>query len=88
MTFSKDDRQAIEQALADLDENNPIARAVAEEIAEFTDRIAQQVERTGRFPTQILLKKPATAFDDIVIRLTIETLAEEIGHVIEVHWVP
>ena len=86
-TFDRNDRQAIEDAVADPAPNNPLARAVAARIEQFTQSLAKQAEQNGRWPTQLLLYRPETAFDDIVIRLTLQTIADELGRRIEIHWV-
>jgi hypothetical protein len=85
--FDKNDRKAIEEALADPSPLNPIAQAVAARIEAFIENLAEEAERSGRFPQQLLLRRPQTAFDDIVIRLTLQTLADELGQRLEIHWV-
>jgi hypothetical protein len=86
--FDKNDRGAIEAALRDPDPENPIARAVAAAISEFAVRLAQHAEHNQRLPDELLLYRPETAFDDVVIRLTLQTLADETGHIVRIHWLP
>jgi hypothetical protein len=86
--FDRDDREIILAALKDPDPENPIALALAERIADFTDNLAAQAGRNGKWPAELLLYKPETAFDDIVIRLTLQTIADELGHVITINWLP
>tara|TARA_B100001123_G_C15178659_1_gene974435 strand:- start:992 stop:1270 length:279 start_codon:yes stop_codon:yes gene_type:complete len=83
----RNDQAAIDAALADTDPANPRAIAIAEAIAGFTGRLTDQAQRTGKMPKELLLHKPATKFDDTVIRLTLQTLADELGHEIAVHWI-
>ncbi len=86
--FDKNDRDAIELALQDPNPANPIAVAVADAIEQFAARIAQQADREGRFPKQLMLLKPATVFDEMVIRLTLQTMADQSGQPIDIVWVP
>lgn len=86
--FDKNDRGAIEAALRCPDPDNPIAKAVATGISEFTARIAQHANRNQRVPDELLLYRPETAFDDIVIRLTLQVLADETGQTVRIHWLP
>ena len=79
MSFDKNDRAAIEAALRDTDANNPIAVAVSERIA--------KAEENGKLPTEVMLVKPETAFDDIVIRLTLQEIADTTGSQVSIHWV-
>lgn len=87
MTFDKNDRSAIEAALQDTDAGNPIADAVAEAIQGFIENLEQQAHRNKKWPTELLLYRPETAFDDIVIHLTLQAVADELGHVIDIHWI-
>lgn len=84
MTFDKNDREAIEAALADPD--NPIAIAVSERIAHFTANLEKIATEKGRFPTELLLTKPKTEFDDIVIRLTLQTISDQLDREITIVW--
>lgn len=86
--FDKNDRAAIEAALADAEPGNPLAEAVARGIEEFSKRLADQAKRTGHVPGELLIYRPVTAFDDIVIRLTIQAIAEEMGREVRIHWLP
>lgn len=88
MDFDRNDRIAIEAALQDSNPKNPIAVAVAERIRDFLSNLTEMAERNGHFPTELLLKRPETAFDEIVIRLTLETVADELGHIVTICWVP
>ena len=83
----KNDRSAIDAALADPNTANPIAIAVADGIKGFMSRLTAQAERNGKFPTELILTRPASAFDDVVIRLTLEVIADETGKPIKIHWI-
>lgn len=87
VTFDKNNREEIERALIDPDPENLIAKAVAARMVEFAEYIDAVAERNGHFPTELPLRRPETAFDDIVIRLTLQTLANEIGHTISIYWI-
>jgi hypothetical protein len=87
MDFDRNDRHAIEAALADPNPENRIAMAIADRIGEFVRNLERMATQNGKWPTELLLTKPETAFDDIVIQLTLQTIADELGHVIEVHWI-
>tara|TARA_R100000664_G_scaffold34032_1_gene53563 strand:- start:9228 stop:9521 length:294 start_codon:yes stop_codon:yes gene_type:complete len=83
----KNDQAAIDAALKDTDAKNPIAIEVANGIEGFMSRLSEQAERNGKWPTELLLHRPASAFDDTVIRLTLQALADEMGVGIDIHWV-
>lgn len=85
--FDPDDRAAIEAALADPDADNPIAMAIAERLKELTGRYWLHAEKLGRVPTELLLVKPRTAFDEIAYRLHLQTIADTTGHTVKVVWV-
>ena len=87
MSFDKNDRAAIEAALQDANAENPIAIAVADRITAFTKNLFKMAERNGKLPTELLLKKPETEFDDIVIHLTLQAMAKQMNHKISIHWV-
>lgn len=87
MTNWRNDQRAIDAALADTDAKNPIAVEIAAAIGAFADRIAAQAQQTGEFPTELLLLLPDTAFDETVIRLTLQTIADETGLRISIHWI-
>ena len=82
----KNDRSAIEAAMDNPDPDDPIAKAIADGVTGFMGRLTAQAEKTGAFPTELLLNKPATEFDDIVIRLTLQTIADETGTGIKIVW--
>lgn len=69
-------------------QSNPVADAMAARVHSFASNLVQQAERDGCFPRQILLYQPASAFDDVAIHLTLQSISDEIGQPIEVHWVP
>ncbi len=83
----KNDRAALDSALADTDPTNPIAVAIADGIAGFTDRLAKQARRNGKLPTELLLIKPETIFDEMVIKMTLQVVADETGQQVDIHWV-
>ena len=87
MDFDPNDRAAIETALRDSDPHNPIAKALAERIKELTGRFWLHAEKLGRVPSEIMLVKPKTAFDDIAYRLCLQTIAEATGAPVKVVWV-
>ena len=87
MTNWRNDQRAIDAALADTDPANPRAIEIAEAIAGFTGRLTDQAQRTGEMPKELLLHKPETAFDETVIRLTLQTLADELEDRITIHWI-
>jgi len=64
MSFDRNDRKAIEDALTDANPNNAIALAVATRIEAFTLNLVRQAERNGKWPTSLLLCRPETAFDE------------------------
>ena len=88
MRFDPDDRRSIERALADPEPDNPIVRALARGVHGFTSRIQQMVQLDGRWPSELLLYRPNTQFDDIMIRLTLRVIAHEFHQPIAVHWLP
>ena len=85
-TFDKNDRGAILAALNDPNPENPTAKAIAERIMTFMDNLETQAQRLGQIPTELLLVKPSTVYDDIVIRLCIQEVAERYGQKITIHW--
>lgn len=87
MNFDKNDRQSIENALHGTDPKNPIAIAVAKRISEFSNNLFEQAGKNGKLPTEVMLIKPETEFDDIVIRLTLQEIANTTGQKVEIHWV-
>jgi hypothetical protein len=85
-SFDKNDRDAILVALHDPNQENPIAKAIADRMTEFMANLEEQVRRTGKLPTELLLVKPSAAFDDIVIRLCLQEVTETLGQKIIIHW--
>ena len=85
-SFDKNDRDAILAALNDPNPEHPIAKAIAERMTEFMANLEEQVRRTGKLPTELLLVKPSAAFDDIVIRLCLQEVTETLGQKIVIHW--
>tara|TARA_B100000965_G_scaffold215949_2_gene180608 strand:+ start:13700 stop:14194 length:495 start_codon:yes stop_codon:yes gene_type:complete len=85
--FDPNDRTAIEAALADPDADNPIAMAIAERLKELTGRYWLNAETLGRVPTELLLVKPRTAFEEIVYQLHLQTIADTTGQTVKVVWV-
>lgn len=85
--FDQNDSAAIEAALADPDPDNPIAKAIAERLKELTGRYWLHAEKLGRVPTELLLVKPRTAFDEIVYRLHLQAIADTTGQTVKVVWV-
>ena len=81
------DHAAIMRALDDP-MSNQLADAMAERIHSFAAALVEQAEQEGRFPRQLLLRRPATAFDHLVILLTLQSMSGEVGHPIDAHWVP
>ncbi len=86
MSFDPNDRAAIDAALRDPDPDNPIAVAVTQRMKELLRNIELLARRRGGMPTELFLHRPATAFDDIVIRLTFQTIADETGHTVKITW--
>ena len=84
----KNDRAVIEAALDDPDPNNKIAKEIAEAIVGFGKRISKHAEGINKFPDELLLTKPQTVFDDFVIRMTLQEIADETGVGIKIFWVP
>jgi hypothetical protein len=84
--FDKNDRGAILAALDDPNPENPIAKAMAARIATFMDNLETQARRLGQIPPELLLVKPSTVYDDIVIRLCLQEVAERFGQKIAIHW--
>ena len=80
------DHAAIMRALEDP-KSNPVADALAARVHAFASNLVQQAEQDGRFPRQVLLYRPTSAFDDVAIHLTLQSISEEVGQSIEVHWV-
>ena len=68
--------------------SNPITIALVEGIQQFTASLAAMAHKDGRWPTELMLKRPPTEFDNIVIRWTIQHVANELDHQIEIQWVP
>jgi len=87
MIFDRNDRAAILAALNDPDPNNPVAVALAERLKELTGRFWLHAEKLGRVPTELMLVKPTTAFDDIAYRLHLDAVADAVGQKITVVWV-
>jgi len=85
--FDPNDRAAIMAALADPDPDNPIAKAVAERLKDLTGRYWLHAEKLGRVPTELMLVRPQTAFDETVYRLHLEALADATGQTVKVVWV-
>ena len=84
----KNDRAVIEAALDDPDPDNKIAKEIAEAIVGFGERISKHADRINKFPDELLLTKPKTVFDDFVIRMTLQEIADETGVGIKIFWVP
>jgi hypothetical protein len=87
MNFDRNDRAAILAALNDPDPNNPVAVALAERLKELTGRYWLHAEKLGRVPTELMLVKPTTAFDDIAYRLHLNAVADAVGQKLTVVWV-
>ena len=85
-TVDLNDHAAIMRALDDP-LSNPLAEALATRVHSFASALVEEAEREGRFPRQVLLYRPASAFDDLAIQLTLQAVCDEAGHPIEVHWV-
>lgn len=85
--FDRGDRAAIEDALADPDAENPVAKAIAERLKELTGCYWAHAETLGSAPQELLLVKPQTAFDEIVYRLHLQTIADATGKRVTVVWV-
>ncbi len=87
MSFDRNDRAAILAAIDDPDPNNPIAVALAERLKEMTGRYWLHAEKLGRVPTELMLVKPTTAFDDIACRLHLNAVADAVGQKLTVVWI-
>jgi hypothetical protein len=87
MSFDRNNRAAIFAALDDRDPNNPVAVALAERLKELTGRYWLHAEKLGRVPTELILVKPTTAFDDIAYRLHLSAVADAVGQKVTVVWV-
>lgn len=83
----KNNPKLIEAALADPNPGNEIARAVAVACAAFADRLKARASVTGGMPRDLMLYRPRTAFDRIVIRRTLQEIADNTGVGIRIHWV-
>lgn len=81
----KNNREVILKAINSTGDSK-IARAVANGMMRFSRNLVEMIKRNGHL-NAVMLEKPLTAFDDIVIRLTLQVVAEELGHPIAVHWI-
>jgi hypothetical protein len=84
--FDPNDRAAIEAALQDADPHNPIAVAFAEKLTDLGKRFAKHAEKLGRVPTELLIAKPRTAFDDMALRIFLQEVADATGVSLKVVW--
>jgi hypothetical protein len=73
--LSEDD---IMRALGDTDPSNPIAVEVARLITAYSENFRAHCERIGRIPESILTVKPHTAIEGVAMRLTTETIRQEL----------
>ena len=83
----KNDKNLIMAALKDPDSNNPIAVEISKKIDQFSNNLIKQANKTGKIPNEILLHKPKNIFDEIVIKLTLQTIADELGQKITIHYI-
>ena len=68
--------------------SDSIAIALVEGIQQFTASLAAMARKDGRWPAELILNRPPTEFDNIVIRWTIQHVANELDHQIDILWVP
>jgi len=75
--FDHNDREAIRAALADPDEDNEVAKAIAVRIEALTDILMKTATERGELPKQIEITKPKTALDEIVVEMFQQVLREQ-----------
>lgn len=85
MEFDRNNREEILYALAEG--NNALAFAVCDRIREFAKSLLEMAERNRRWPTELPLYEPETAFDEIVIHFTLEAIRDVLRRDIRVRWV-
>jgi hypothetical protein len=49
-------------------------------------RFAKHAEKLGRVPTELLIAKPRTAFDDMALRIFLQEVADATGVGLKVVW--
>lgn len=69
---------AVRAALNDDNPGNPIAVDVARLIAGYIGNFERQVKRLGYVPTDVLHIKPRWPIEAVAMRLTTETIREEL----------
>lgn len=86
--FDPHDRARIEDAVTSQ-KTGEIALAIDRAVDGFSSRLVEQFKDRGHIAREIVLMRPATAFDDVVIRLTLQIVADSIGDSgIKIVWLP
>jgi hypothetical protein len=86
--FDPNDRPLIERAAKTGDPAD-----VAEAVRVAADAFEQRIRAMGGLPMVagqpgLLLEKPTSVFDDVVIRTVLAEYAEASGQAIQIHWAP
>jgi len=79
MNFDPNDKVAIRRALANSDQDSPIAKAVAKRIEALTRVLADAVEAAGQMPDELVLNRPSRALEEIALELWLEELSGEVA---------
>lgn len=87
-SFDRNDRKAIEAALADPNPNNPIAVAINVRLKALGDTFQETVAKMKELPAEIAMAQPQNAFDEIVLELFAEELRRALGDKVKVVWAP
>lgn len=61
-------------ALEDSDPKNPLARAIADAISDYSTALEKQTSKTGRFSGTIVFRTPATEIEAFALELFTEEI--------------
>lgn len=84
--FDPDNRELILDALNDPDPSNPVNDAVTERVQQYLQEISDMADTDGALPVPLVIDKPATALDDIALRLATQSINDEFSEGITLKW--
>ena len=87
MKFDKNDRNSIEDALLDPNEDNPISVAFEEQVTEFMQEVLALAKERGMIPKQLDIRTPKTVFDDLVVHAAVMEISDVSDIPIAIKWI-
>lgn len=86
MTFDRNDKATIEAALAESKPGDPIVQAVTAKVMQIIDVYTQNNSGSGGEPDQLVIARPETVFDEVVLELSLHGIENALGQSVPVRW--